>query len=1265
MANTVNDVMNIIANPDYGIKSIAGTSHEILAVLQGTHNSKNNLHAIVDDVKTLLQKLVDTSTQKKPIEIGNKSPKINPKNIQDILDETKNITKSIDNLTKAILKQSVTGSTPTIAKLTDKASQKVADAMVKDIEKQNKGGGMSALVDAFNRLKDISLKDIVLGKLKLKKISNLFKNAKENLNIKEKDLNNIISLINAAPQMIKSLSKIGWRINLIVKNNIIQKLSDILIGKTSLISISKLLSKNAKIFSEANKTTKDIKELVISLNEIMKELVFATLWAKLANKNIASIENTFNTLIPVAKKLTKNKKDIDDSIKSAKNIIILTGNLLISSIFLTAAAIVSIPALLGAKALAKIIDIIIPATKKLSKNKKYIGDAVLSAISLVAFTGVMTIASLALTAIAIMGVPALIGSAVLLGVVAINIVTFKMISNAKKNIIMGSIIMGIMSASLLLYGIALNKITKATENVTWKQVGIIASTLVILALATAVLGEPTTAVFISLGSLTMSLLSMGLLVFGTALNKISKATENLKMTHVLLVGGSIMALALPVAGIGVLSGPIALGSIALTALSLALIPFLKTLTNVSKATENLDMKQLDVVKKSMWKLGLSIAEMAILTIPITLGSVAIGAMGTSLFVFTKTLKSIKDIGGIPQKEVETTLDIMRLVGDFYKNNPLNFKSLRTSILYQMMMRPFGKVVKHLNKLKELGSVPIKLVHQTLNAMKTIGDYYTENPISLKTIFQAKRYKRMMRPFGKTLSYFAKLKELGSIPLKLVYQTLNAMKTIADYYVENPIERKTYRQARRYKKMLKPFGKTLSYFAELKELGSIPIKLVHQTLNAMYIIANHYIVNPIEKDAIKTAERYKDIIEPFLETIEYLSKFKNIETAPIEPIKNSTVVMSIISDFYTKQKIESKANDTATKINGLLLNFKMAVKLMKRLNDAQSVPTGVMKNIIAAIGDITNFYNNITFGKFIKLKSKYTEMVVDKFSNLTKILQDKFSNTPVIDTNAVNSIVIACHSIIDFYRFGTFFTSEKMIDKMNRSIEKFSTNVKYIKDNLKDFSVNDYIGVVFATKSMKEIVKFLKKNTLNTLQRIKARKNISILKSLTSTMSNLSNINTSNLSSVGDILTNTLNGVNTVDLGQVQAVTNMFNAFNGINKSEGIINKFTESVKEFTTTCKNLMDAMNYNTNAINNFDVSAPNESTDLSIFDRIKNNIANIGTNNNTSETNGIYISNVEEIARTIAEKINGTLSVDIPDTQVQLLINGSGGNEWTISRY
>ena len=64
MANTVNDVMNVIASPDYGIKNIAGTNQEILAILSGVHNSKNNIHAIVDDVKHLLQKLVDANTSK-------------------------------------------------------------------------------------------------------------------------------------------------------------------------------------------------------------------------------------------------------------------------------------------------------------------------------------------------------------------------------------------------------------------------------------------------------------------------------------------------------------------------------------------------------------------------------------------------------------------------------------------------------------------------------------------------------------------------------------------------------------------------------------------------------------------------------------------------------------------------------------------------------------------------------------------------------------------------------------------------------------------------------------------------------------------------------------------------------------------------------------------------------------------------------------------------------------------------------------------------
>jgi hypothetical protein len=90
--------------------------------------------------------------------------------------------------------------------------------------------------------------------------------------------------------------------------------------------------------------------------------------------------------------------------------------------------------------------------------------------------------------------------------------------------------------------------------------------------------------------------------------------------------------------------------------------------------------------------------------------------------------------------------------------------------------------------------------------------------------------------------------------------------------------------------------------------------------------------------------------------------------------------------------------------------------------------------------------------------------------------------------------------------------------------------------------------------------------------------------------------------------------------------------------------------------------MNNNTDAINNlgrFDMNSP--------FINTNENYYEMGSDNNTvnSKYNGIRIINVDEIAKTIAEKINGALSIEVPDSQVQLLINGTGGNEWTITRY
>ena len=1024
MANSVNDVMNVIASPDYGIKNIAGTNQEILAILSGNHNSKNNIHAIVDDIRNIIQKFVEAQTKKdKPINvIGDTLTKINKKNFQNILDEAKSIRKAIDNLAKKIEKQGGKNM-PAIAKLTDKASQKVADAMIKNIDEEKKGGGMSAVVDAFNKLKDISLKDIIFGKLKLKHIKDVLKESKDALNIDKKEFDNITKVINAAPEIVKSLSKIGWRIKFIIKSGTIQKLNEILVGKNSILTIANVLKENKKSFEEGQ--------------------------------------------------------------KNAKQVTILVGNLLVSSIYLTIAFFTAGPAILGAKLLDKMLNSIIPVAEKLSNSNEQISKASNAAITFIVCTGLLAISSVFLATIAVTGIHALLGSILLVGIVELNVEVFRILDKSNKIITKGAGVMFILSASLILYGIALKLITDSTKDISWKHVGIIAATIGILTAAVVALGFASA--FIAPGAGALALMGIALIAYGYSLNLIVKAT--------------------------------------------------KTLT----------LEEIKFVASSMWILGKSIAKMALLTIPISLGSIALGIMSTTLYVFVKSLKMISDMGTVPTKQVHQVLNVMKVVGDFFAKNGLGLKAIWRAYKYKSIMRPFAGAIKHLTKLKNLGVVPMKLVYGALNAMGVIANYYAENPIETYTIMQARRYKRMLRPFGKTIKFLGRLKEMGVIPMKLVYGVLNAMSVIGNYYKENEIERKTIKQARRYKRMLKPFGTAVGYLSELKNLGNVP-------LNA---------------------------------------------------VKDTTKAMSYISFFY----------------------------------------------------------KTVFISDDIEEKSEFIKLAVEKFNNTAKDINDKFNNIKEIDYKSIKSIISSLYLINLYYSFTKpSFTIKKVI-KMNTTVKLFTENIEYLKKT-QDYTKSNDDNVKILLRSMRRIIRFLRYYSLDRWERRRARKNIILLSAMSAAMSGISNINPSNISSIGDAITNALSGVNTIDISQVKAVTNMFDAFNKINKSENIINKFTESVKEFTTTCKDLMDAMSQNTDAINNIDTNGMGNSFTNIINGNNGNNYLE-GNSNDTTQTNGIRISNVDEIAKTIAEKINGALSLDVPDTQVQLLINGMGGNEWTITRY
>lgn len=413
--------------------------------------------------------------------------------------------------------------------------------------------------------------------------------------------------------------------------------------------------------------------------------------------------------------------------------------------------------------------------------------------------------------------------------------------------------------------------------------------------------------------------------------------------------------------------------------------------------------------------------------------------------------------------------------------------------------------------------------------------------------------------------------------------------------------------------------------------------------------------------------------PFGFTIKQLSKLKEMGSLPTKLVNQTLDAIGSIADFYQNRKLGLVdgifAKISASMITGIVKSFGDAVSVLNKLKELRNIPTDAVDSVLNSINGIVRFYSNIkdTNSDNIEEKSEFTKIVVDKFIAMATSIQDRFANVKEINAKAVASIVYSCRSIINYYTYTKFILTRKKVRYMNEIVRRFAKTTQFIKDI--NFNAENINSVMVSIRAMKQIMRFLKKNTLNHIQRTRAYKNMSILSRMSFVMSRLSNINSSNISSIGDALSTTLGEVKSIDISQVDAVTNMFNAFNGINKSESIINKFTESVKEFTSTCKELMEAMNYNTDAINNMDMSSSSTDTGDSLFGNLRDNISNFGTNSNASDTNnqsnGIRIANVDEIAKTIAEKINGALSIDVPDTQIQLLINGTGGNEWTITRY
>ena len=176
-------------------------------------------------------------------------------------------------------------------------------------------------------------------------------------------------------------------------------------------------------------------------------------------------------------------------------------------------------------------------------------------------------------------------------------------------VVKGSIALAVMGVGLLVFGLAYTPFAKATSGVTFGDIGMQVAVILGFGVVFALLGAYEAGLMtgipltITLGSIAVAIMGLGLLVFGLGYTPFAKATEGVTLKSVAAQAGVLSALAVVfgVAGLGVI--PIVAGAVAFGAVGLAL----QELGPGLQAMKDVDFTQKDALNLTTTLAGVKMA----------------------------------------------------------------------------------------------------------------------------------------------------------------------------------------------------------------------------------------------------------------------------------------------------------------------------------------------------------------------------------------------------------------------------------------------------------------------------------------------------------------------------------------------------------------------------------------------------------------------------------------------------------------------------------
>ncbi len=373
----------------------------------------------------------------------------------------------IDNSLKAL-----TQPLGRIAEITDDPNYKKLPTNVKEIRDAVCGNGILGILSHIDKnIEDFKKKDSI-ARLTGKKSTSI--NQKSIL----RSTNSIESLLGKILGQVQRLSGNGRR-----------------------LSISSREQQSGKIKGlESLSRYVDIAERLKFMK--LKDFLFAKRKMNIISKLITKTLDLFRSF--------KNQKEIEGTLSLANSSIELAKKL-------SKISLLSKPAQMGVNVIERIFigkkgkGGLLKIFKELSKNKRQIDRGKESIKDILKSCGSMLLTSMILTGVAVVGIPAMLGALFMKGIVWILSGTFKMLNKAKKNALIGSTVLLIMSTSVITFALGLGLMVKAVKGMEWKDFGKIMASLAGVSLTVAGIGLLSVPIAIGSASLLLMGASLGIL----------------------------------------------------------------------------------------------------------------------------------------------------------------------------------------------------------------------------------------------------------------------------------------------------------------------------------------------------------------------------------------------------------------------------------------------------------------------------------------------------------------------------------------------------------------------------------------------------------------------------------------------------------------------------------------------------------------------------------------------------------------------------------